>query len=453
MTQETIKTKKEPKKTASKNEQNLLIKVLANRVLFAVHLFAYIAVSGLLVLLWGINASLSGDLFFWPVFTMLGWGIGIGFHTITYLMFNDKVEYLTRVRKESTFGILYIYHLFFYAIVNALIFIANLLITPGIIYFYWPLAMWGIGFGFHTLGFLTWDQFTEKESQKLKQKNPEAESKKIQMDAQSKIVNLWVLLAHISYFIVANILIYINVPATQIQTEPFTLIESTLTWATVLGIHVFGYYLFFYNDKFPKVLKGLILHITFYIGINAWIIYSDLTQLPEMVTFYYPLILWGVAILVHTFLYLKWDSIQPAAIEETKRNLSGEYDKYELNKKANRLLFWKWSFISHLLIWALGIVLIGINFAIEGINMQFLVIAALGWLIGVSVHGGCFIVVLKNISDFLSWTATLHLSAYISTAVLLITLNVMAPAFPWSAIALAGWGIGLGIHILLAKLT
>jgi len=83
-----------------------------------------------------------------------------------------------------------------------------------------------------------------------------------------------------------------------------------------------------------------------------------------------------------------------------------------------------------------------------------LVIVALSWLIGFLVHGGIYYVVLKNITSFLMWTAVLHTAAYIGGISLLITINVIyTPEFLWSAIALGGWAIGLGAHLMLAFLT
>jgi hypothetical protein len=43
---------------------------------FHVHLMVYLVINGGLVLLW----ALTGQGFFWPVFPILGWGIGLIFH-------------------------------------------------------------------------------------------------------------------------------------------------------------------------------------------------------------------------------------------------------------------------------------------------------------------------------------------------------------------------------------
>jgi hypothetical protein len=43
---------------------------------FAAHLIAYVTVNAFLVVIW---ATTSGG-FFWPMFSILGWGIGLLFH-------------------------------------------------------------------------------------------------------------------------------------------------------------------------------------------------------------------------------------------------------------------------------------------------------------------------------------------------------------------------------------
>jgi hypothetical protein len=41
---------------------------------FKAHLFIFVAVNSLLVVIWAVTSS---DGFFWPIFPILGWGIGL----------------------------------------------------------------------------------------------------------------------------------------------------------------------------------------------------------------------------------------------------------------------------------------------------------------------------------------------------------------------------------------
>jgi hypothetical protein len=43
---------------------------------FRAHLLAYVLINGSLLIIW----ALTGSGFFWPVFPMLAWGVGLVFH-------------------------------------------------------------------------------------------------------------------------------------------------------------------------------------------------------------------------------------------------------------------------------------------------------------------------------------------------------------------------------------
>jgi hypothetical protein len=426
-------------------KKNLLVKILSNRILFALHLFAYVAVSGLLVLIW----ALTGFGYFWPYFEMFGWGFGIGLHTITYLMYNNKIKFLSEISRQSTFGILFIFHAWFYITVNIFLILIDLTNIREL-FFYWPLSMWGIGFGFHALGFFFWEQSFNREMNKIKLKFPEYDNKKLTVKTKSKIANFWLLLAHIVYFIVVNIIIYINQMIYNWKSSNFTLLEGTLSWGTVLTLHIFGFYLFFYTTFKPE-LKGILIHLLSFIGVNAWFIYFDFRETTRVIWFYNPLILWAIALAIHFYIYYNWDTLKTDALKTIERKYGQGLDKYDIEKKALRLSFWKWSFISHIFVWAGGIILIGIQMAIYGIKISNLIHPAMGWLIGVAFHGGIFFIVQKPISGIFPITAILHASVYITTCVYLIILNVIySPLVPWSAIAIVGWGIGFGLHLILA---
>ena len=50
---------------------------------FLGHCAAYLIVNGLLVTLWLVLGITSGAWFFWPIFPMAGWGIGLAFNAVS----------------------------------------------------------------------------------------------------------------------------------------------------------------------------------------------------------------------------------------------------------------------------------------------------------------------------------------------------------------------------------
>lgn len=53
------------------------VRHLRKRREFVGHVFAYVLVNTLLVIIW---ATTNSGTFFWPMFPILGWGIGLFFH-------------------------------------------------------------------------------------------------------------------------------------------------------------------------------------------------------------------------------------------------------------------------------------------------------------------------------------------------------------------------------------
>jgi vacuolar-type H+-ATPase subunit I/STV1 len=56
--------------------RRMALERLEHKQEFYAHLLAYLFVNGMLIAIW----AMTGSGFFWPIFPMLGWGIGIGFH-------------------------------------------------------------------------------------------------------------------------------------------------------------------------------------------------------------------------------------------------------------------------------------------------------------------------------------------------------------------------------------
>ncbi len=62
-------------------------------------------------------------------------------------------------------------HLIVYVAVNVVLVIINLVTSPGVLWFYWPLLGWGIGLFFHGMGVFVFSKFPGKqwEEKKIKE--------------------------------------------------------------------------------------------------------------------------------------------------------------------------------------------------------------------------------------------------------------------------------------------
>lgn len=415
-----------------------LIKGNTGRILLVLHLFAYLAVTLLLTIIWAV----AGIGPYWPLFPIFGWGFGIGFHLITYLLYNDKVAYLTKVKEQSDFGILYIYHTFFFISVNIFLMILDLE-GPADFWFLWPLLIWAAAWIFHTFGFFTWGKFFDKEMTKTREKY-EYPEKRLKKMVTSKLTQFWFLIIHIALFVVVTIFFFLN----PIQPNP---LENSITWGIVVGLQALSYYLFNFVKTIKRVLIGLIFNIIAYGAINIWAIIYNVLHPTAIFWPIYPLVLWLIAIAIHAFLTYRWDPFISGATERAKKISRQELEDFEIHSKAIGLIFWQWSWITHIFIYILGIILIGINL---GIDSTLIIHPAMGWLIGVAVHGVLFYIVYKPITGFPLQTVFLHVAVYIVTSIYLVLINaIFTPGAAWSAIAIGGWGIGLGFHVILWYLT
>lgn len=55
---------------------------------FYIHLMVYLVVNFALVLIYFISRDQTGETGFWPIWPILGWGIGITFHALSVFVFD-----------------------------------------------------------------------------------------------------------------------------------------------------------------------------------------------------------------------------------------------------------------------------------------------------------------------------------------------------------------------------
>lgn len=442
-------------------EKNALIRALANRPFLVIHLFLYFSVMGLLILLWGLAAIQGAIIPFWPVHPIFGWGFGIGIHALTYVMYNDLNKILAKIRRKSAFHVLFLYHAFLYILINIYLIIINLVYMPGLLWFFWPLVLWGIALCLHAFGYLTWDKSFKANLRKLHEKYKDERFKddypeeKLQMMARKRITHFWLLLAHIFYFIVINILIYVSNLLMNI-VSPTEQINSNIFRGFFLGIHIIGYVIAYYF-KMKPVVKGLIFDGVFCALFIILGIYEFVQGVIAINWLFYAIIMWCIIIGIHVIVAKKWDSIRAKYFDKISTISTSDgldLESYEIDSRTTSLVFWQWSFIAHLLVYAVGLIFIYIELKNAGFNTILLIHPAMGWLIAVAIHAAIYLAVRFQIIEFFPITAMIHLAVYIVTCIYLVLLNILfTPQFPWSLISIAGWGIGLGLHLLLAFLT
>lgn len=88
------------------NEQrrDLALRRLKAKAEFRAHAFVYIAINAMLVVIWAITANVFTASpttpigFFWPVFPIVGWGVGLATHG--YSVFRGTVYTEAQIQRE-----------------------------------------------------------------------------------------------------------------------------------------------------------------------------------------------------------------------------------------------------------------------------------------------------------------------------------------------------------------
>lgn len=153
MSQEVITNYKN--KVINQNQSKPAVQLKGSARLFSrtpttLHAFLYFSVMGLLTLIWSISVSRTGLRFFWPMFPMFGWGFACGWHIVLYLSYNNKIEFLSKIRQRPYFGALFITHAWFYISISSFLIVINVLFSR----FPWSafaIIGMGIAFGFHLI--------------------------------------------------------------------------------------------------------------------------------------------------------------------------------------------------------------------------------------------------------------------------------------------------------------
>jgi hypothetical protein len=115
---------------------------------FQIHLTLYVVVNLVLagVDLWQAPAE-GQPREYWFVWPLAGWGIGVAAHGLALWLKRLGAAKDSLFSDDDVRGAAV--HLFVYLAVNTLLIVVNFVVTPGTIWFFWPLIGWGVGLAVH----------------------------------------------------------------------------------------------------------------------------------------------------------------------------------------------------------------------------------------------------------------------------------------------------------------
>ena len=120
-------------------------------VLFWVHAASYIGVNIFLVAI----DLISGDKFFWSIWPILGWGVGLLTHGLCVWVFVDRYfkGIASKIQSQDLIEarVYLLIHFFTFLITNSVLFTINLIFFQRYKFSFWVCVGWGIGLFCHWL--------------------------------------------------------------------------------------------------------------------------------------------------------------------------------------------------------------------------------------------------------------------------------------------------------------
>ncbi len=401
MTEEKIPKEKTTTRNVDEIRETWFSKFFASKIALIIHLFAYLSVNGLCYML---NLMFwNGRLWAWHV--SLGWGIGLSVYLGFYYIFTSGIKSITKA--------IFLIHLIVYTTVNVYLTLINFVYMaswPGVLWAHIPALLWGFAV---MMNFVLTIMIS---------------GKGLSAAEIRKNVTGILLLTNIGYYGIVNALLY---ALGKYATVYHLAVGTLLYWGIAVLAHAGITLLYNYVEGVSGAKKGVILHAIIF-GLSGLINVIDITFFSEYMLFYTTRVngflisvgIWALVIAAHAFLAIRWD---------------------QTGGDVKDLM--KWLLIMHLAVYCASVgYMLFLNFSIwEG---RFWVpTAALGWAIGLSLHGLYYIIVKTDETNIMKISLLLHLIAYIGTMVLLIWLNlaIWQGRF-WVPTVALGWGVGLAAH-------
>lgn len=88
------------REVASDDERARALKRIEQRRAFQVHLTVYLLVMTFLTVIWAVTGGLQSEVFFWPIWPMLGWGLGVALHGFSLRWDAEPTEDQIRAETE-----------------------------------------------------------------------------------------------------------------------------------------------------------------------------------------------------------------------------------------------------------------------------------------------------------------------------------------------------------------
>ncbi|MEJ2294927.1 MAG: 2TM domain-containing protein [Candidatus Lokiarchaeota archaeon] len=152
--------------------------------------------------------------------------------------------------------------------------------------------------------------------------------------AQQKVDFRYSVKIHIGIYIIVSIFLFIiNLLFTPLI---LWLIYPLFGWLIGITIH-FVAYILYARGVYPMAKRGVIFHLDSYIFTLLFLTIINLFTLPNFIWVFYPIIFWGIALIIHILIYFiyyssskidgqgKFDSKKAKAVEKELEKMKKKY--------------------------------------------------------------------------------------------------------------------------------
>lgn len=151
--------------------------------------------------------------------------------------------------------------------------------------------------------------------------------------AQQKVNFRYSVKIHLGVYIIVSILLLVI----NLIFTPFILwvMYPFFGWLIGISIHIIAYILYA-RGVYPMAKRGLIFHLDAYIFTLLFLTLINLVTLPQYLWVLYPIIFWGIALILHIIVYLIYYSsskIDEQGKVDSKKSRAVERELEKMKKR------------------------------------------------------------------------------------------------------------------------
>ena len=140
---------------------------------------------------------------------------------------------------------------------------------------------------------------------------------------------------HIAIFFIVNILLFL----VDIIFTPglYWIIYPFFSWLIGINMHIVGY-LLYARGVYPMAKRGVIFHVVSFVSVMLYLFIINFVTFSEFYWVIFPLIFWGVAVILHIIIYIQFFSgkVEKSGKFSSRKERAIEKELEKMRKKQEK---------------------------------------------------------------------------------------------------------------------